>query len=222
MNYLAHCYLADNTDDSIIGNLLGDFVKGRPDGRYSKAITSAIFFHRKVDAFTDAHPVTRTSRNRIGPKRRRFAGVIVDVCYDHFLATYWRYFAATDLRSYIERVYYALDRNRALLPERLQRVLPRMVSEDWLGGYADLTRVGKALDRIAGRLSRGDRFMQAVVEIESNYGALQRDFLDFFPELVRFAGARRPVPGTRSTNGQMAYRHYLPDDSRNYRHRVSV
>jgi acyl carrier protein phosphodiesterase len=145
-----------------------------------------------VDAFTDAHPITRTSRNRIGPKRRRFAGIIVDVCYDHFLAKYWRHFATTELRSYTKRVYSVLGQNRTLLPKRLQYILPRMVSEDWLGSYRSLNAVGKTLDRIAGRLSRGSMFMRAVNEIDSNYSALEHDFMDFFPQLVAFAAAGEP------------------------------
>ena len=200
MNYLAHLYLADDSDDSIIGNLLGDFVKGCPECRYSKAITSAIFFHRRVDGFTDAHPITRISRNRVSSKRHRFAGVIVDVCYDHFLARYWQNFTTMNLTSYIKKVYSVLDQNRALLPKRLQCILPRMVSDDWLGSYSDLNGVGKALDRIAGRLSRGSVFRRAVIEIESNYSALEYDFLDFFPELVKFAMARKPVSCSCSTN----------------------
>ncbi len=187
MNYLAHLYLADDTDDSIIGNLLGDFVKGRLGDFYSQSITTAIFFHRKVDSFTDAHPITRTSRNRISLKRRRFAGIIVDVCYDHFLAKHWQHFSTTDLRPYIERVYSVLNQNRALLPKRLHHILPRMVSEDWLGSYISLGGVGTALDRIAGRLSRGNGFMRSVIEIESNYSALEYDFLTFFPRLIEFS-----------------------------------
>jgi acyl carrier protein phosphodiesterase len=199
MNYLAHLYLADDTDESILGNLLGDFVKGFPKGRYSMAITSAIIFHRKVDSFTDAHPIPRSSRNRVSKRRRRFAGIIVDVCYDHFLARYWQHFAKSDLRSYTKRVYSVLDQNRALLPKRLQRILPKMVSEDWLNSYMSLNGVACALNRIAARLSRGNAFMSSVVEIESNYSVLEQDFLDFFPELITFAVAKKPVPFSGST-----------------------
>ena len=130
--------------------------------------------------------VTRNSRNRISPLRRRFAGIIVDVCYDHFLSRHWRHFGAIDLKSFVDRVYAVLSKNRSLLPERLSRILPRMISENWLGSYIHLERVGDALDRIAGRLSRSDKFMRAVTEIEANYEALEIDFLGFFPDLVAF------------------------------------
>jgi acyl carrier protein phosphodiesterase len=186
MNFLAHLFLDSGSDDALLGSLLGDFVKGDTAGRFSAAVSDAILLHRKIDSFADAHMLTRKSRNRISPLRRRFAGIIVDVGYDHFLSRHWRHFGAIDLKSFVDRVYAVLSKNRALLPERLSRILPRMISENWLGSYIHLERVGDALDRIAGRLSRGDRFMRAVTEIEANYEALEIDFLGFFPDLAAF------------------------------------
>ena len=186
MNFLAHLFLDSGSDDALLGSLLGDFVKGDTAGRFSAAVSDAILLHRKIDSFADAHMITRKSRNRISPLRRRFAGIIVDVCYDHFLSRHWRHFGAIDLKSFVDRVYAVLSKNRSLLPERLSRILPRMISENWLGSYIHLERVGDALDRIAGRLSRGGQFMRAVTEIEANYEALEIDFLAFFPDLAAF------------------------------------
>ncbi len=186
MNYLAHLLLAGTGDDAILGSLLGDFVKGCPEGRFSAGVSEAIRLHRKIDSYSDAHRITRRSRNRISPLRRRFAGIIVDVGYDHFLSRHWRRFSPMDLDRFVQRVYAVLSRHRPLLPERLSRILPCMISENWLGGYIRLAHVGDALDRIAGRLSRGGRFLRAVTEIEEHYEPLEADFLSFFPELVSF------------------------------------
>lgn len=186
MNYLAHLLLAGTGDDAILGSLLGDFVKGCPEGRFSASVSEAIRLHRKIDSYSDAHRITRRSRSRISPLRRRFAGIIVDVGYDHFLCCHWRRFSPLDLDPFVHRVYAVLSRHRPLLPERLSRILPCMISENWLGGYIRLVHVGDTLDRIAGRLSRGGRFLRAVTEIEENYEALENDFLSFFPELVSF------------------------------------
>lgn len=186
MNYLAHLFLADSDDDALIGNLLGDFVKGNPEGQYNDVVLEGIHNHRKVDTFADAHPVTRTSRNRIGQSRRRFAGVIIDVCYDHFLARHWPRFSNEDLASFSHRVYAVLNRHRTILPTRLKRILPVMEAEDWLCGYADLDRLAGTLDRIAGRLSNGSRFKGAIADVNANYTALEGDFFDFFPDLVAF------------------------------------
>lgn len=186
MNYLAHLLLAGTGDDAILGSLLGDFVKGCPEGHFSAAVSEAIRLHRKIDSYSDAHRITRRSRNRISPLRRRFAGIIVDVGYDHFLSRHWRRFSPMDLDPFVQRVYAVLSRHRPLLPGRLSRILPGMISENWLGGYIRLAHVGEALDRIAGRLSRGGRFLRAVTEIEEHYEPLEADFLSFFPELVSF------------------------------------
>jgi acyl carrier protein phosphodiesterase len=194
MNFLAHLFLADTDEDGILGALLGDFVKGVPEKRFSATVSQGIRLHRRIDSYSDAHPVTGRSRGRISPRRRRFAGIVVDVGYDHFLSRHWQRFSAMDLELFLQRAYAVLDRNYPLLPERLKRILPRMVSENWLGSYVRLQKVGEALDRIAGRLSCGDRFRGAVAEIEENYKGLEADFLCFFPELVSFV---RTAPAAR-------------------------
>jgi acyl carrier protein phosphodiesterase len=181
-----HLFLSDPAEEALIGSLLGDFVKGSPAGRFSAAVADAILFHRKIDSFSDAHPIPRRSRKRVSPERRRFAGIIVDICYDHFLIRHWRRLSPVDPNSFIERVYAVLEKNRAWLPERLRRIVPRMIAEDWLGSYRYLERVGEALDRIAARLSKGDPLVGAVAEIETNFRALESDFLEFFPELAAF------------------------------------
>ncbi|MBR9979779.1 MAG: DUF479 domain-containing protein [Desulfatitalea sp.] len=188
MNYLAHFYLADANGDSLIGQLLGDFVKGSPDRRYGAEIRAAIRFHRRMDTFTDHHPVVRTSRRRFSPQRRRFAGVMVDLCHDHFLARHWHRFSNEHLGAFTRRVYAELKRTAGIpLPERLGQVLSHMIANDWLGQYRHLERVGYALDRIAGRLTRGECFMGSVVEIKSHYAMLENDFERFFPDMISFA-----------------------------------
>jgi acyl carrier protein phosphodiesterase len=62
-----------------------------------------------------------------------------------------------------------------------------MISEDWLGRYIEIKRVGVTLDRITRRLTRGEKFRGAIVEVEKNYSALENDFLNFFPDLVDYA-----------------------------------
>lgn len=194
MNYLAHLFLSHPGEDALLGSLLGDFVKGDPAGRFPPVVADAILFHRKIDSFSDAHPITRRSRRRISPLRRRFAGIIVDVCYDHFLSRHWRHFSRVDLKTFVGRVYSILDKNRAVLPERLRRILPHMIAENWMESYAQLKGVSQALDRITARLSRGGAFKGALAEIEANYGELEDDFLAFFPNLVAFCAEwnRRP------------------------------
>jgi acyl carrier protein phosphodiesterase len=176
MNYLAHLYLAEQSDEGLLGSLLGDFVKGRLDDRYSETVRRGIALHRAIDSFTDAHPRHLESRNRIGEARRRYAGIIIDVCYDHF-------YSRESLAGFSERVYDVLREYRDELPGRLQRIAPHMIADDWLSSYAELANVGRALDGISRRITRSNPLAGALAEIEANYPALEGDFQRFFPEL---------------------------------------
>ncbi|MBI5896471.1 MAG: DUF479 domain-containing protein, partial [Desulfobacterales bacterium] len=106
-----------------------------------------------------------------------------------FLARSWHRFSDEALPMFVRRVYADLQDHRDCLPDAAELVLKRMVSYDWLGSYHDINKVGIALDRIADRLTRGERFLGAIADIQANYKALQDDFLDFFPELIAFARA---------------------------------
>ncbi len=113
--------------------------------------------------------------------------MIVDVCYDHFLARHWQGFADDTLDAFVRKVYRQLNQSRNLLNEHQEFILTRMIDYDWLGSYYYIDHVGTALDRIAGRLARGQAFIGSVAEIKGNYRSLEADFKSFFPDLIEFA-----------------------------------
>ncbi len=194
MNYLAHAFLSCYSPEAVIGALLGDFVKGPAADRHPPAVRAAIQLHRAIDHYTDEHPIVRASRALVTPARRRFAGVLVDVFYDHFLARDFARYSATPLEDFTQQVYEVLARQRETYPERLQRVLPRMIAGDWLASYAGLEAVDAALNGIARRLRRFPRaqvLTTAVEELEREYRSFEQHFHAFFPELLRFVETRR-------------------------------
>lgn len=187
MNYLAHLYLSEPTEDGWLGSLMGDFVKGPLQGRYDEGIARAIALHRKIDSFTDAHPQVLRSKARISAARRRYAGIMVDMFYDHFLARHWSEFHSEPIATFTGRVYEILLQRLALLPERLQIVAPSMAQSDWLASYADIGSIHAALDRMSRRLKRENRLLGSAVELSDNYDALEADFRAFLPDVVQFA-----------------------------------
>lgn len=190
MNYLAHIYLAEDSDESVIGNLLGDFVKGPVGKEYAPGIAKGIITHRKVDVFTDSHEKFLASKKLISPERRRFSGVIIDLTFDHFLAKNWSEYSSSELPVFIKETYELLTRHRSMLPDKLQAFLPRMIDEDWLGSYRELEGIGETMNRISRRLNRRFRrentLAGAVEEVESNYAELEKNFSSFFPEVIAF------------------------------------
>jgi len=159
-------------------------------------LARALAQHRAVDRFTDTHPVVRSSRARVAPPHRRFAGILVDMYFDHFLARHWDDYADEPLDTFTARVYAALLAHEARLPERLRRIAPSMAQRDWLGSYRHVEVVHAALDRVGERLKRGNALLGAGAALMPHYAALEADFRVFFPELVRFArGHGQPVAG---------------------------
>ena len=198
MNYLAHLLLAEQTPHGWLGALMGDFVKGTPAAALALGVRRGIVLHRRIDTFTDAHPVHRASRNRIPGARRRYAGVIVDLSYDHFLCLRWAHHSSVPLDEFTARVYAALARHRALLPARLAYIAPRMIEQDWLGSYRDLDALGVALDGIASRSSRTAPLAGAIEDVRRSYRGLGDDFDAFFPDLAAHARALKArQPGKR-------------------------
>ena len=205
VNFLAHAYLAAGSDHAIVGSLMGDFVKGPLGDRYGAELTRALVLHRRIDTYTDAHDVVRQSRRRVSTGRRRFAGILVDVFYDHFLARHWDEFSDVPLERFTAHIYAVLREHHALLPERLQHVAPHMAAADWLASYRHVDAIGLALDRIGQRLKRGNAMLRSAEELLAQYGPFEADFRIFFPDVVRFARLHQKVdePRRRREHGEL-------------------
>lgn len=186
MNYLAHLYLSDGDPESLVGSLMGDFVKGRVDPGLPPAIRWGILVHRRVDSFTDAHPVFRRSKSRVRPAFRRYAGILVDLYYDHFLAWDWSRYSTIPLEDFAETVYGLLEERQHAFPPSMQRSMSFMVANKLLQSYEELKGIERALQGIEGRLKRPSNLREAIVDLEDNHAALADDFSSFFPDLIRF------------------------------------
>jgi acyl carrier protein phosphodiesterase len=190
VNWLAHLRLAPPDPLLRLGNLCGDFVRGVDVATLHPALQRGIAQHRAVDAFVDAHAVVRRSRQRLDPPFRRFAGVLVDVFYDHYLARDWdRLGGGESLPAFAAAVHAELRRHHDLLPARLQRAVPAMESQQWLVGYAEVAGIDAVLWRMARRLARATPLGRGAGQLRAHYRGLEDDFAAFWPALVAFTRA---------------------------------
>jgi acyl carrier protein phosphodiesterase len=194
VNYLAHLYLADDDAESRIGSLMGDFVRGRIDDRLPSAIRREVIRHRRVDSYSDAHPVFRLSKRRIRPEFRRYGGILIDIYYDHFLARRWSDYSDVPLKSFAEATYGVLRRHQDSFPSRMQRSMGYLVENDLLQSYRQLSGIRRSLQGIESRLRRPSRLREAVVDLEDNYEDLERDFVAFFADLIDYVEQQKRSP----------------------------
>lgn len=197
MNYLAHLHLGGPSPAQLLGSLYGDFVKGLLPNRFPVDIEEAIRLHRRIDAFTDAHPLIKQAMGRFPAGRRRYAGIVLDVFFDHCLARDWALYSDVPLNAFTNNVYRVLA-NEPELPERLAMIAPRMAAQDWLGSYVDFEVVGNALAGISRRLSRPEGLAGAMQELQALYRPLSDDFSEFYPQLQAFAQAALAAGRTRA------------------------
>ena len=185
MNFLAHLFLARETAESLIGNLAGDFVKGRLGDRFPPAIADGIRNHRAVDAFTDTHPSVAAFRRVLIPEQGHYARVIADVFFDHFLAVDFERWSGEPLESFLARVYAIIDPHTATLPGRLSYVYPLMRDERWLESYREIDGIRITLARMSYRLRRRPPLADAThYLIDDARRELQHRFEAFFPDLI--------------------------------------
>lgn len=198
MNFLAHLYLsgpdpaAPGYDDLAVGNFIADSVPGRQLENYPSGVRAGIRLHRAIDTFTDAHPVVRRTTARLRQAGYgKYAGVIADMFFDHFLALYFREFSpAEPLADFTRRVYALLSRRQAGFPARVQQFLPHLIAHNWLLSYAEIEGIGGALGGLSRRASPGSGMETAAEELRQNYAAYEADFRAFFPALQAFVELR--------------------------------
>ena len=196
INFLAHLYLGGESPQAMVGALLGDFVKGPVTDEWPAPIGAGIVLHRRIDGFTDAHPEWLKSRARFAPPLRRFAGITVDVVYDHFLARHWSRYHPEPLAHFVDRAYAYIARFEHLFPPRLARVFPYLRDENWLLQYAKFDAIEVTLTRMAQRSPRLAPLALTGPAARSLYAQLEIDFTAFFPQLVMHVArsqARMPM-----------------------------
>lgn len=183
MNYLAHLYLSFNQPEITIGNFIADHVKGSAIDNFKGDILRGIKIHRLIDAFTDTHPVVEESKARLRPDFRKYAPVIADVYYDHFLARDWLQYHHLPLEIFAKENYALLRKNESILPDRTVHMLGYMEPQNWLVKYATLDGMQRALTGLSRRTTFESNMENAHLFLEKHYAEFEDEFNRFFPEL---------------------------------------
>jgi len=186
MNHLAHLALAGDSKAMIIGGFLGDFVKGRLEGRLIPELERGIRLHRAIDAFTDRHPQVVRAAGRFRPPFRRYSGILLDILFDHLLAQNWTDYYDCELEHYSRNVLNVLIENSELLPFRAQQLATAMHRTNSLANYGETRFLENAFAHLSTRLSRTNPIADAVSPCLELLPDIRADFRQFYPELQVF------------------------------------
>lgn len=201
MNFLAHTYLSGCNEEIIVGNFMGDYVKGKNYLLFPELIKKGILIHRDIDTFTDMHPITRQSKQRIAAKYHKYAGIIIDIFYDHFLASLWDDFSNISLNEFVSRSYDLLKRNYKVLPEAIKRWFPTFLENNWMMAYTTVDGIEMVLERMAANTSLPNHAEYAVEVLSNQYETFKKDFLEFFPLIIQFLEEKYEIDITMQRRG---------------------
>ncbi|MBX2980652.1 MAG: DUF479 domain-containing protein [Flavobacteriales bacterium] len=183
MNFLGHLYLSGSDPLVTVGNFMADAVKGSDLSRFPAGVQAGIRLHRAIDSYTDEHPLFRTGRARVRTHAGRYAGVVMDLFYDHLLASHWQHWHPEPLPQFAQRMYSLLHSHAHLLPERMAFVLKHMHQGDWLSSYAEMSGLRGALQGMARRAPQGGSMAGAEVVLVQHLEAYRAEFTDFLPQI---------------------------------------
>lgn len=187
MNFLAHVYLSFEDPQIALGNFFADHIRGNHYKHLPIKVQKGILLHREIDTFTDAHPIAKQSSKRLHKNYSHYSRVIVDIFYDHFLAKNWEQYSKIPLFDYVGQFYELLEINFELLPLKTQRMLPYMMSENWLYNYNNLHGIANVLNGMNRRTKYRSKMNLAITDLEEHYSDFETEFTLFFKELITFS-----------------------------------
>lgn len=190
MNFLAHIYLSGNNTEIAIGNFMADGIRGQDYKAFPEGFQTGILLHRAIDSFTDAHPVFRQSTKRLHPNYSHYAGVIVDIFYDHFLAKNWHRYSNRNLEHYAQEFYQSLENNYHILTEKTKHLLPYLMADNWLYSYRNIEGIQRVLNGMNKRTQYQSDMNRATKELEEYYTDFEKEFTVFFDDAIAFSNQK--------------------------------
>lgn len=189
MNFLAHLFLSGDNDEILVGNLLEDYVVGRIEhprnSHFSENIKNGILLHRVIDSFTDTHVLISACKSVLYHKYHKYASVVVDIFFDHYLARHWSLYSSEPFDLFRKRAHQAFIDNWHILPDKMKPVIESMIKYDWLKNYAEFWGIERALTGVSKRAVFQSNMEQATADLQEHYAFFDENFKVFFPQLVQ-------------------------------------
>ncbi len=183
MNFLAHLALSDNEAVVQAGNLFGDEVKGRDYSHLPSKVAMGVTLHRFIDSHADSDERNLTTKKMLYPVFHKYAGVALDIYYDHFLAKNWSIYMEDKLEQFSSDVYVNLEPYLVHFSEQSHRLFQNMSKHNWLVGYGTMEGMRKTFDGMSKMLPENSGMNEAFSALEKHYDDLEDSYNEYFPDL---------------------------------------
>ena len=186
MNFLAHIYLSGDDTEVLMGNFIGDSIKGKKRIlQFPEQVQKGIIVHREIDSYMDSHPIVKKGMSRLRSKYPKYSGVIIDMFYDHLLAANWSIYSDISLEKYIQYIYNTVEENNHLLVGKAKVMFPAMRENNWLLSYATLEGMESILYQMTYRIKNRVALHDSINELREFYEDYEYEFFDFFDQIMK-------------------------------------
>lgn len=200
MNYLAHLTLSHFSAELQVGNYLGDLVKGRQVDALPPTIVRGIEMHRAIDRATDRDVDVRLLNASLRQRHGRYAAVISDICFDHFLYLNWAALGPEPFGSFCDLTYARLIISKPLMSPEVSRYVDGMTAGNWLGLYTTKAGMASVFRRLRKRLSQPELLNGIDRSLDDLGPEINLTLLRLFPRLQSLAATYRdPTQTDRSS-----------------------
>lgn len=186
MNYLAHCFLSCSEEDLLVGNFIADSIKNKDLILLDDRVREGVYLHRKIDTYTDTHPIVKLGTSRLHKRHGKYAPVIIDIYFDYLLVKNWQKYSGQTLDAFTKETYLSLANRSEEMPDKLRLALPRMIENNWLMSYGTEDGIRFTFSRVQKRVKRPELLEGAMDSLLDDFEAFNEEFNRFFPDVLEY------------------------------------
>jgi acyl carrier protein phosphodiesterase len=211
MGILLNTYLFHNeSKDIMVGSFIGSSVKPAKVANYGAEIKRGILSNHLVSGFKRTHPNYIASQKRLSPKFSKYTEEVVDLLYDHLLASTWKERESAPFLDFVQNLYQDLLEFHSVFPYKMNRLLPFIISNNLFGLLETLEGVHKYIKLMTKRDTVKGNFEYALTDFIENYLDFRNDFTVVFNDLKNFVqtDCKKLVEAQMLNNGLQAVKTY--------------
>ncbi len=169
----------------VSGALEGDFLKGRIPNDLPRNLAIGVQLHRHIDAFTDSHELIFQLKSEFKGPLRRYAGILIDLCFDHYLSKNWGKFHSLPITVFSQEIIAQLEQNQSLLSSRAHEMYIFLKRYKILESYIEWDNVLNSAYRTGKRFKLGNPFIDIERTLSPLDSRIEEAFMIFYPKLIR-------------------------------------
>jgi acyl carrier protein phosphodiesterase len=185
MNHLSHAVLSYPNEKIMVGQFLGDGVRGKDFEKFEPEIRTGILLHRWIDSNLDSFEFTHQIRSEIRSEVGLYSPVFIDILLDHFRAKYFDALGMGPLKKFQDHWTAMLKPHRAVMSKRLLGYYEAMLKYQWFETYESLEGTQEVLIQMSMRLPQSEGLQIASANLPIYVSRYESGYLPFWTEFQK-------------------------------------